>query len=155
MRETNNKSEVVMANKPAKSASLLAPTSEETYGSLLECLNGNAVHTERGVNFTRVSQSACQIFWAHVGGKRQQFIQSLSSRSIGCPCSLYLTDLKRTELALNYNLQLSGKGFFVFFFSREQAVHVCVWKRQLLPELTMGEIWENIPKIQSGLNMRL
>lgn len=52
-----------MADKPAKPASLLAPTSEETYGSLLEFLNGNVeVHTERGVNFTRVFQSARQIF---------------------------------------------------------------------------------------------
>lgn len=106
-----------MADKPAKPASLLAPTSEATYGSLLEFLNGNVgVHTERGVNFTRVFQSARQIFWAHVGGKRQQFFQRLSSRSIRCSCSLYLTDLKQTELALNYNLlQLSGK-FFCFFF---------------------------------------
>lgn len=62
-----------MADKPAKPASLLAPTSEETYGSLLEFLNGNVeVHTERGVNFTRAFQSVCQIFRAHVGGKRQQ-----------------------------------------------------------------------------------
>lgn len=52
-----------MVDKPAKPASLLAPTSEETYGSLLEFLNGNVeAHTERGVNFTRVFQLARQIF---------------------------------------------------------------------------------------------
>lgn len=48
-----------MADKPAKTASLLVPTSEETRGSLQGFLNGNTeVHAERGVNFTRVVQFA-------------------------------------------------------------------------------------------------
>lgn len=143
-----------MASKAAKTASLLVPSSEESRGSLQEFLNGNtAVHAERGVNFTRVVQLAAlnllSICWREKAG-----VISETEVLIGpsASCSLYLTDLKRTEPAMNYNLpQLSGRFFLVF---REQPVHVCVDK-QLLPEPTMREIWENIPKIQTELNMRL
>lgn len=51
-----------MADKQAKTAVQLVPTSEETCGSLQELLNGNTeVHAKRGVNFTRVQLAALNL----------------------------------------------------------------------------------------------
>lgn len=151
-RGNDDKSGGIMADKPTKTASLLVPTSEETRGSFQVFLNGNTeVHAERGANFIRVAQLAALHFLSTCWREKATVISETWSVRLLLQSVLNgpLNGQNRQWITTFSNYQ---ESFFLVF--GERAVHVCV-EKQLLPEPTMREVWENIPKIQTELNMML